>query len=401
LVTDASDPGPAAIELGVYAPRMANLPTFGVSGLEPETVLLGFSPNVNGLNIAEDGVSDFNRQGLGSTILDNDLDPVNIFPFDPDNTTEEGNNYSPMWDAHLNMWTDEVVLDIEADNGLYNIFEEVAYTITVTNNGDAEATNVVVDAGLPSGMVFASANFDSGNYDLFFEEWTINSVAPGQTATLNLTLFTLTENVNITNNVQIVAMDQVDSDSSNNFDSVTIRPFSFGGVGNADGTIDLELSLTAPSANFVQFENVDFMLTLTNNGPDDATGVFINAPIPSGFAFTGYQASAGDYDYFTQRWYVPELASGATATLRLTLFTLDRNRDLANAVEVFAADQNDSDSTPGNLAGNNPVEDDEAVLILIPSLTGESNDGIAFRSSDNNPSTLVYTSSILQMQMVT
>ena len=109
LVTDASDPGPAAIELGVYAPRMANLPTFGVSGLEPETVLLGFSPNVNGLSIAEDGVSDENRQGLGSTILDNDLDPVNIFPFDPDNTIEAGNNYSPMWDAHLNMWTDEAI----------------------------------------------------------------------------------------------------------------------------------------------------------------------------------------------------------------------------------------------------------------------------------------------------
>ena len=109
LVTDASDPVPAAIELGTYAPRMANLPTFGNSELDPETVLLGFSPNVNGLTTALDGVTDENRQGLGSTIIDNDLDPVNIFPFDPDNSIEEGNNYSPMWDAHLNMWTDEAI----------------------------------------------------------------------------------------------------------------------------------------------------------------------------------------------------------------------------------------------------------------------------------------------------
>ena len=109
LVTDASDPGPAAIEKGVYAPRMANLPTFGNSELDPETVLLGFSPNVNGLTTTLDGVTDENRQGLGSTILDGGLDPVNIFPFDPDNTVEEGNNYSPMWDAHLNMWTDEAI----------------------------------------------------------------------------------------------------------------------------------------------------------------------------------------------------------------------------------------------------------------------------------------------------
>ena len=109
LVTDASDPGPATIELGVYAPRLANLPVFGQSGLDGETVLLGFSPNVNGLNVTEDGVGGISRQGLGSTILDQDLDPVNIFPLIPDNSTEENNNYSPMWDAHLNMWTQEAI----------------------------------------------------------------------------------------------------------------------------------------------------------------------------------------------------------------------------------------------------------------------------------------------------
>ncbi len=115
LVTDASDPGPATIELGVYAPRLANLPTFGSSGIDGETVLLGFSPNVNGLTINEDGLSvdDINRQGLGSTIVDDDRDPVNVFPFDPDNSTEVGNNYSPMWDAHLNMWTDEAIANGE------------------------------------------------------------------------------------------------------------------------------------------------------------------------------------------------------------------------------------------------------------------------------------------------
>ena len=109
LVTDASDPGPATIELGVYAPRLANLPVFGQSGLDGETVLLGFSPNVNGLTILNDGAVGIERQGLGSTIVDDDLDPVNIFPFDPNNDSEEGNNYSPMWDAHLNMWTDEAI----------------------------------------------------------------------------------------------------------------------------------------------------------------------------------------------------------------------------------------------------------------------------------------------------
>ncbi|MEM9459348.1 MAG: hypothetical protein AAGF11_34535 [Myxococcota bacterium] len=117
LVTDASDPGPAAIELGVYAPRLADLPAFGSTMVDSESALLGFSPNVNGLT----GVDNPERQGLGSTIIDlipgtnTPSDPINVFPLDPNNSLEEGNNYSPMWDAHLSMWTDEAINGPEGD----------------------------------------------------------------------------------------------------------------------------------------------------------------------------------------------------------------------------------------------------------------------------------------------
>ncbi len=105
LVTDATDPGPAAIELGTFAPRMAKLPAFGKSSLFDKTTYIGFSPVVNG----ETGADNPERQSLSSTILDNDLDPINVFPFDPDNDQKFRNNYSPMWDAHLNMWTQEAI----------------------------------------------------------------------------------------------------------------------------------------------------------------------------------------------------------------------------------------------------------------------------------------------------
>ena len=105
LVTDSSDPVAATIELGVYAPRLANLPTFGASSAFEESALLGFSPNVNG----ETGADNPERQGLNSTIVDDDRDPVNVFPLDPDNDKRFANNYSPMWDAHLSAWTDEAI----------------------------------------------------------------------------------------------------------------------------------------------------------------------------------------------------------------------------------------------------------------------------------------------------
>lgn len=106
LVTESSDVGASAIERGTYTPRLANLPEFGQSLPTDESALLGFSPVSNGAT----GPGNPQRQGLNSTVLDGqDYDPINVFPLDPDNKKEFGNNYSPMWDAHLNAWTPQAI----------------------------------------------------------------------------------------------------------------------------------------------------------------------------------------------------------------------------------------------------------------------------------------------------
>ncbi len=96
IVTDTSDPGPATIELGVFAPRLANLPTFG---LFPGGSMLPFSPTANGRTTDTDG---FGVQGLNSASLsDRQIqDPTNTFPIDPSDK-----RYAPMWDAHITEFT--------------------------------------------------------------------------------------------------------------------------------------------------------------------------------------------------------------------------------------------------------------------------------------------------------
>ena len=97
LVTDTSDPAPAAIELGVYAPRLANLPTFGEF---PGGSMLPFSPTANGRTF--DNGDGFGVQGLNTASLSDRQvqDPTNTFPIDPSNEL-----YSPMWDAHITEFT--------------------------------------------------------------------------------------------------------------------------------------------------------------------------------------------------------------------------------------------------------------------------------------------------------
>lgn len=96
IVTDTSDPGPATIELGVFAPRLANLPTFG---LFPGGSMLPFSPTANGRTTDTDGLG---VQGLNTASLSNRQvqDPTNTFPIDPSDT-----RYAPMWDAHVTEFT--------------------------------------------------------------------------------------------------------------------------------------------------------------------------------------------------------------------------------------------------------------------------------------------------------
>ena len=102
IVTESSDLGAATIERGTYTPRLAKLPAFGQSQPNDKSALLGFSPVSNG----ETGINNPERQGLNSTILDGTAyDPINVFPLDPENTKQNNNNYSPMWDAHINTWT--------------------------------------------------------------------------------------------------------------------------------------------------------------------------------------------------------------------------------------------------------------------------------------------------------
>jgi hypothetical protein len=106
LVTDVSADLPAVLEKGVYTPKLALLPEIGKSKPGDKSALLGFSPVLNGPTEAED----MKEQGFAASLANGGIDPVNIFPIDPDNeNASQENNYSPMWDAHVNMWTDEAV----------------------------------------------------------------------------------------------------------------------------------------------------------------------------------------------------------------------------------------------------------------------------------------------------
>ena len=106
LVTDVSADLPAVLEKGVYAPKLALIPEVGKSAPSDESALLGFSPVLNGITDTRTG----QHQGFAASLANGGIDPLNVFPVGPSNDDpSDDNNYSPMWDAHVSMWTDAAV----------------------------------------------------------------------------------------------------------------------------------------------------------------------------------------------------------------------------------------------------------------------------------------------------
>ncbi len=64
---------------------------------------------------------------------------------------------------------------------------------------------------------------------------------------------------------------------------------------------------------------VTFTVTVTNAGPDAATGVSILDPVPAGLSLVSDDAGAGSYDAATGEWQVGTIAAGGSATLTLAV----------------------------------------------------------------------------------
>jgi hypothetical protein len=106
LVTDASVPIAAVLEKGVYAPTLGKIPAFGKSMTSDDSALLGFSPVLNGRTDEGSGED----QGFSTALANGGIDPINVFPVGPANDDPApSNNYSPLWDAHVSMWTDKAI----------------------------------------------------------------------------------------------------------------------------------------------------------------------------------------------------------------------------------------------------------------------------------------------------
>jgi len=256
----------------------------------------------------------------------------------------------------------------------------VTFSIQVSNAGPQQADGVTVTDLLPSGYTYVSYNTTTGSYNSLTGLWTVGNIPVSDSYTLQLTAV-VNASGNYTNTAEITASSQPDPDSTPNNGITTEDDYAQAAVIPTALTSDLSLTKTVNTTAPLVGSLVTFEVVVTNNGPNDNTGVQVTDLLPSGYIFSSFTLSTGTYNSATGLWNIGNLVNGESGTLQITA-AVNSTGDYINRAEVSAAALPDPDSTPNN---GITTEDDYAQAAVIPTaLTSD----LSLTKTVNNPTPL-------------
>ena len=224
-----------------------------------------------------------------------------------------------------------VIKQVTEDNPYFG--DIVTWIIKVTNNGPDRANNVKVTDVLPYGLVFNSYSSTCGVYENGV--WVIDYLNVGQSECLNISCHVNELGV-IVNNVSVMA-DEYDVDMSNNHDDelIDVLPVS---------DLSIEKFANVSTANYNDL--VKWTVIVSNNGPNCATGVFIQDILPNSLKLI---SANGNYE--NGIWYVGDLDVGESKALEI----ITKIIKTGNITNVAKANGNEKDPNPNNNEDNGTI----------------------------------------------
>ncbi|MBA4853080.1 SdrD B-like domain-containing protein [Emticicia sp. BO119] len=247
------------------------------------------------------------------------------------------------------------------------VWDNIIYTIKVTNEGPHAATNVEIEDQMPAGLEFISSAFFTKNGDMLTAS--ISHIAAGQTITLDYLVKVASAGDKI-NFAQISKADQKDVDSTPGNASTTSEDDNSKVIISPiqdEPVADLSLDKTVNKTTATIGEQLTYYITVINNGSSPATNVEVTDIVPDGLTII----SATGADNITTsgntvKAKFNEIKVGFAPTFQIVVRVTASNGTIKNSAQVTKSDQKDGDSTPDNGTGNGEDDTDDVDITIIP-----------------------------------
>jgi len=263
-------------------------------------------------------------------------------------------------DTSVDLALSAAVSDSTPDEGA-----PVLLTYRVTNTGPDDAAGVAIAATLPGSLTLDSFGASHGTYDDGLGTWSVGDLDDGDVASLLLSVRPGpgTSGTTIDTEATLTVSTPLDGSAVNDTARVSLD------VTSADLAVTLAVAPTEPDAG----DTVAVTVSLTNQGPDDATGVAVDLLLPSKLEPIAATPDAGAYD--EGAWTVGDLGSGASLDLEVTVRVAPAASGLVLPLEarIADADQGDPDDANDRDLVYLPVGDASDVALTAALVTvGES-----------------------------
>ena len=230
-----------------------------------------------------------------------------------------------------------------------NVGDEIVFTLTVTNAGTPNTALIQVTDALPAAFTFTGYGASTGTFSAVAGLWDLGELAPAAAAVLSITgtVSAGSGGSHVTNVATVTRMNRPDTNTADNAAAAAFRVQS----------ADLAVAKTAEPGAIAEGAPVQFVVAVSNRGPDDVAAVQINDPLPAGLSFVAATPSQGTYTNAPGAWTVGALAAGAAASLTIDAVAAPGSGGLVltNVATIAASSHEDPDS------GNNSA----AAAVLI------------------------------------
>ncbi|WP_298499694.1 Ig-like domain repeat protein [uncultured Methanobrevibacter sp.] len=259
-----------------------------------------------------------------------------------ENDTDKSNNNDTIPNITAKPAVDlQITKDVNVTSRFVEVTDYIEYIIVVYNDGPCNATNVNVSEPLNSYLKFVNATTEFGYYNATEGIWHIGNMTNGSYVNLTIVAQVIRDGI-VISNVVVVNSTENDTDPYNNRDEVIIAALPV-----VDLRVNKTVNVTSDEIGVTDY--IEFTITVFNDGPCNATGVYVIESLSDKLALISNVTSQGHYDGYT--WNIDNITVGNNVTLTIVAQVIYAG-NISNAVVGFAY-QNETNYTNNNASIKN------------------------------------------------